>query len=129
MTDDNACDRPVAHVNLEGERRTQRGLTSSPTPATGKAPLSVTFNGSGSSDSDGSIASWTLDFGDGSSVAGGTGPPPASSHSYAGGNYTAKLTVTDDDGATDPVVAVRRRMSRPTRVLTRRRRRRPARRR
>ncbi len=77
-------------------------LTSTPTPATGKAPLGVTFNGSASSDSDGSIASWTLDFGDGTTVAGGNGVPPSSlPHTYAAGTWTAVLTVKDDNGATD----------------------------
>ena len=46
-------------------------LTTTPSPATGKAPLSVTFNGSTSSDSDGTIASWSLSFGDGSAAAPG----------------------------------------------------------
>ena len=75
-------------------------LTSSPTPATGTAPLNVTFNGSGSSDSDGTIASWTLDFGDNSAEAAGSGTPPSSlPHTYAAGTYTAVLTVKDDNGA------------------------------
>ena len=103
VTDDSpATDSASLTVNSKANVAPNAVLTSSPTPATGKAPLSVTFNGSGSSDSDGSIASWTLDFGDGSTVAGGNGAPPASKqHSYAAGTYTAKLTVTDDDGATD----------------------------
>jgi PKD repeat protein len=57
------------------------------------------FDGSGSTDSDGSIASYAWDFGDGQS---GTGAKP--SHTYsAAGTYTVKLTVTDNDGATDSV--------------------------
>ncbi|NDY95170.1 PKD domain-containing protein [Wenzhouxiangella limi] len=59
--------------------------------------LSCSFDGSASSDSDGTIASYAWDFGDGSSATGQT-----ASHSYAaGGTYTVTLTVTDDDGATD----------------------------
>ena len=38
-------------------------LTSSPSPATGKAPLTVVFDGSGSN-SPAPLASWSLDFGD-----------------------------------------------------------------
>lgn len=59
--------------------------------------LSCSFNGSGSSDSDGTIASYAWTFGDGSSASGVT-----TNHSYAaGGTFNVTLTVTDDDGATD----------------------------
>jgi PKD repeat protein len=58
--------------------------------------LSVSLNGSGSSDPDGSVVSWAWDFGDGSQ---GSGATPQ--HTYAAaGTYTVTLTVTDDDGAT-----------------------------
>jgi PKD repeat protein len=70
-------------------------------PASGPAPLAVSFNGSGSSDSDGSIVSYAWNFGDGGSASGAI-----TSHTYnSAGTYTAQLTVTDDDGATD--VAIR----------------------
>ncbi len=56
----------------------------------------VDFNSDGSTDIDGSIASYAWDFGDGNSSS-DVNP----SHSYAAfGQYTAQLTVTDDDGAT-----------------------------
>ncbi len=50
-----------------------------------------------STDSDGSISSWSWDFGDG-----GTSTSQNPSHTYGSdGTYTVTLTVTDDDGATD----------------------------
>lgn len=59
--------------------------------------LACEFDGSDSSDSDGSIASYDWDFGDGSTASG-----ESASHSYdADGDYTVTLTVTDDAGATD----------------------------
>ena len=58
--------------------------------------LVVSFDASGSSDSDGSIASYQWDFGDGSNGTGKT-----VSHTYvAAGSYTVALTITDDKGAT-----------------------------
>ncbi len=57
----------------------------------------VQFDGSESSDPDGSIVSYSWDFDDGSS---GSGETP--SHTYtAAGRYTATLTVTDNDSLTD----------------------------
>ena len=54
------------------------------------------FDGSGSSDADGAIASHTWQFGDGSN---GSGPAPH--HVYATGDrYVVTLTVTDDTGTT-----------------------------
>jgi len=52
-----------------------------------------------STDSDGSISSWSWDFGDGSSSSSRN---PA--HTYAtSGSYTVRLVVTDDQGATGSV--------------------------
>ena len=61
--------------------------------------LVVSFNGSGSSDSDGTVASYSWNFGDGQN---GTGASP--NHTYAAaGTFDVVLTVTDNDGATDSV--------------------------
>ena len=63
----------------------------------GDAGELITFDGSASTDDDGTIASYQWDFGDGT-----TGNGATVSHRYrAGGNYTVTLTVTDDDGATN----------------------------
>ena len=75
-------------------------ITASPT--SGDAPLSVSFNDSGSNDPDGSIVSYYWNFGDGTSGTGVT-----AGHTYNNsGNYTVSLTVTDDDGATDSASTV-----------------------
>ncbi|HEY3407819.1 MAG TPA: PKD domain-containing protein [Propionicimonas sp.] len=61
--------------------------------------LIVSFNGAGSSDSDGTVASYSWNFGDGQN---GTGVSP--NHTYAAaGTFDVVLTVTDNDGATDSV--------------------------
>ena len=67
----------------------------SATPSTGTAPLTVTFDGSGSTTPNGTVTSWAWSFGDG---AIGTGP--LTTHLYpTPGTYTASLTVTDSSGA------------------------------
>jgi hypothetical protein len=61
--------------------------------------LTCNFNGSASSDPDGSIVSYAWDFGDGSSGSGAT-----ASRTYAApGTYTATLTVTDNGGSSAAV--------------------------
>jgi PKD repeat protein len=63
-------------------------------PYAGIAGSLILFDGSGSTDSDGNIAAYDWDFGDGN-TASGVNP----SHTYlAAGTYTVSLTVTDDDG-------------------------------
>jgi RHS repeat-associated protein len=65
-------------------------------PYSGTAGQPVPFNGTMSTDPDGTITAFQWDFGDGT---GGTGATP--SHVYAAaGTYTVRLTVTDNRGAT-----------------------------
>ncbi|WP_187437953.1 PKD domain-containing protein [Actinomadura decatromicini] len=58
--------------------------------------LNCSFNAAGSSDEDGTIASYAWDFGDGKD---GTGATPQHAYEQAG-TYTVKLTVTDNRGGT-----------------------------
>ena len=65
-------------------------------PTSGIAPLTVSFSGTGSSDPDGTIVSYSWTFGDGTTGSGAT-----VSHTYSSaGTFTATLTVTDNGGAT-----------------------------
>src|SRR5690606_9502066 len=65
------------------------------TTSSGPAPLSINFDASLSSDTDGSIVSYAWNFGDGSTASG-----QATSHTFSNvGTYTVRLTVTDDEGA------------------------------
>lgn len=64
-------------------------------PTSPNVGQTVHFNGSGSHDPDGSIVSYSWNFGDGHTASG-----VAVSHSYShAGTYTVRLTVTDNNGA------------------------------
>ena len=66
-------------------------------PYNASAGSPVSFDGTGSSDSDGTISSYAWDFGDGNSGSGAT-----TQHTYAAaGTYTVTLTVTDDANGTN----------------------------
>jgi len=65
----------------------------------GNAPLPVQFDGTGSSDSDGSIISHSWDLGDG-----GVASTPKVDHTYiSSGTFYSSLTVTDNGGLKDSV--------------------------
>jgi len=64
-----------------------------------EAPVTVTFDISDSNDPDGTIASFDLDFGDGSTHATGDDVSLPITHEYTEeGTYQVVLTVTDNDG-------------------------------
>jgi len=71
-------------------------------PASGVAPLEVSFNASNSSDSDGSIISYAWDFKDGN-----TGNGQTINHTFSSaGSYNVMLTVIDNEGATDSTTKI-----------------------
>jgi PKD repeat protein len=91
VTDDDGATGSVSHDVLVANTAPAAAFTSS------CSALACSFDGGGSSDTDGSIASYTWSFGDGSAPAAGS----TTQHSYAqGGSYTVTLTVTDDGGST-----------------------------
>ncbi len=66
-------------------------------PYDGTVDVAVSFDGAGSSDSDGRIVSYAWNFGDGGTSSGRT-----PSHTYnSADTYSVTLTVTDDDGESD----------------------------
>lgn len=85
-----------ANVTITGGSGNQAPVAVAGGPYTGQAGVAIGFSSSGSSDPDGSIASYSWSFGDG-----GTSALASPAHTYtAAGSYTAILTVTDKQGAT-----------------------------
>ncbi len=86
-------------------------------PQSGTAPVTVTADSSGSYETGGSIASRSIDFGDGTVVSTAT-----ASHTYNNaGSYTVKLTVTDGSGksaSTTKAVTVNAQTLTPVAVLS-----------
>ena len=65
-------------------------------PMSGEVPLEVSFDASNSTDTDGTIASYTWDFKDGN-----TGNGETINHTFSSsGSYNVELTITDNEGTT-----------------------------
>lgn len=100
VTNSRTTNNHMVYSLLSGTDDGDDGTTNDPPTATFTVDctdLTCNFDGSGSSDSDGSITGYDWEFGDGNTASGST-----VSHSYgADGTYTVSLTVTDDEGATD----------------------------
>jgi YVTN family beta-propeller protein len=64
----------------------------------------TTFDASGSSDPDGSVASYHWDFGDGTATQTTTSPTITHAYPSHGGSYTASLTVVDNEGCSTALV-------------------------
>jgi PKD repeat protein len=100
-------DTVVSGPSIDGNDWRARGmflLGSSPPPNQPPAAsfsvscqqLTCSFDGSASSDPDGTVTSWAWNFGDNT-----TGTGQSTSHTYAAaGTYTVTLTVTDNQNAT-----------------------------
>lgn len=80
-------------------------IATSPDPAEGFVPLTVSFDASGSHDPDGTIISYEWDF-DGDGVYDANNPSPLAGHAYTTpGTFTCRLRVTDNDGQTGEATA------------------------
>jgi len=94
---DTGTDTTTATIGLGN----QAPIANANNPYSGTVNEPLQFDGSGSSDPDGSIVSYEWNFGDGNT---GSGPTPT--HTYtAAGTYNVTLTVTDDMGANDSDMA------------------------
>lgn len=79
-----------------------QGPTAAFTAGAATAGQPASFDASGSSDPDGTVASYAWDFGDGATA---TTASPTTTHTYAQpGTFTATLTVTDDEGCSTQFV-------------------------
>lgn len=94
---------PLSAASVLAHYELGRGIVPNQAPtasfSSAATDLAVTVDGTGSTDSDGTVASYAWDFGDGST---GTGATAARTYAAAG-TYQVTLTVTDDDGATNSI--------------------------
>jgi chitodextrinase len=97
---ENNTDIDITYAIIEGESiepSNVQPISDANGPYHGTVDDIINFDGSNSYDTDGVIAEYEWDFGDGTTNLGVT-----SSHIYSSvGNYTVSLTVTDDGGKTN----------------------------
>lgn len=117
QTDGDASTATVFNVEVEGLPPGQIPPTADANgPHSGLVNEPIAFDGSSSTDTDGSIVSWDWDFGDGTT---GDGPTPAHSYDEAG-DYQVTLTVTDNDGFSDSDSTTARIVAEPPPITARR---------
>jgi PKD repeat protein len=95
LTPDNTLATVTVGVTAGGCPTNSPPIARAGGPYVGNTGVAIQFNGSASSDPDGTIASYSWNFGDGTT---GLGPTPTHTYSAAG-SYTVKLTVADNSGA------------------------------
>jgi PKD repeat protein len=96
VTDDDGVTSPEAFTTANIDSANEPPVADANGPYAGKVDVPVDFDGTGSSDADGTVEQWDWDFGDGT-IVNDAGAEP--SHTYvATGVYDVVLTVTDNDG-------------------------------
>jgi PKD repeat protein len=96
VTDDNGATATSTVILTVGDPNVAPTANFTAAPTSGKTPLVVSFDGTGSTDVDGTISTYAWTFGDG-----GTSSSETPTHTYTtAGTFSAKLTVTDNQGAT-----------------------------
>jgi PKD repeat protein len=89
-------DDDLNSFSTERFERPLPAFTVATTSTTALAPLTVTFNGNGSRDLQGSVTTYKWAFGDGAELV---TVSPSVTHTYSQpGNYVATLIITDDEG-------------------------------
>ncbi len=103
MDDDDATNTATLTIVVTGEPPNQPPLAVLiADPTSGVAPLTVNFDASSSTDPDGTITAYEIDFGEGAGFQDFTPSQGVTQHTYNnGGTFDAVLRVTDDDGAID----------------------------
>lgn len=103
MATDGALDRPgdavtliTLPVTIGGTATNQPPVSRITGPSSTSAGITVTFSGTGSTDPDGTIATYDWNFGDGTAGSGAT-----VTKSFAAGTWPVQLTVTDNLGLTN----------------------------
>lgn len=87
---------PASRIVVQPTNNLPPAAIATAQPTAAAIGQAVSFDGSASSDPDGSIASYSWDFGDGTRATTAT-----ASHTYgSAGTFVAKLTVTDNSGST-----------------------------
>lgn len=116
--DGGAADAPLLHVEYGGTPAPNQAPIAKLSVSVTSPPLTVTADGSASSDSDPfPIKTYRFDFGDGTSAVTTNAPSAIAPHTYAGaGTYTVTLRCTDTAGLQSSSVSRSVTVSAPSQV-------------